>query len=253
MRHAAAGILRLHGPLGQGSLPAGGTPATLATAAGLPFGSGAPILPVLSDLLDTDPVTGKNTGLTRTIRRTLQAVEKAGIRYSVIGATALAVRGLPRMTRDLDLTVGFEDASALFAVLRDSGLRAVTPTGSAEDPEAMVVFVDENGVEVLVAAGDPESTVLDQATRTMVFGAEGRVATLEHLLLLYLYSNQPKHLGDFAAIVNSGRADLVAAEASLRDMHPEMLDEWRRRVRLAQSPPPPPSRPPRRRRPAGDA
>jgi hypothetical protein len=204
----------------------------------------------VSDLLDTDPVTGKATGLTKTIRRTLKAVEKSGVRYSVIGATALAVRGLPRMTRDLDLTVMIDDAPALIAALRRAGLQAVTPPGTEADPEAMVVFVDETGVEVdlLVAAGDPEASVIDEAPVASVFGTNGRVATLEHLLLLYLYSNQPKHLGDFAAIVTSGKADLRASEQKLRDMHPEMLEEWRRRVREARTPPPAPARPPRKRR-----
>jgi hypothetical protein len=205
----------------------------------------------LSDLLDTDPVTGKHTGLTKTIRRTLKAVEKSGVRYSVIGATALAVRGLPRMTRDLDLAVMIDDAPAIIAALRGAGLQALTPPGTEDDPEAMVVFVDERtGVEVdlLVAAGDPEASVIDEAPVALVFGAKGRVATAEHLLLLYLYSNQPKHIGDFAAIVVSGKADLAAAEQKLRDMHPEMVGEWRRRVREAMTPPPAPPKPPRKKR-----
>jgi hypothetical protein len=196
-------------------------------------------------------VTGKQTGLTRTIRRTLKVLEKTGVRYSVIGATALAVRGLPRMTRDLDLTVMIDDGPAIIDALRNAGLKAVTPPGTEDDPEAMVVFVDEaTGVDVdlLIAAGDPEATVIDEATVTSVFGANGRVATLEHLLLLYLYSNQPKHIGDFAAIVTSGRADLAAAEQKLRDMHPEMVQEWRRRIRDAKAPPPAPAKPPRRKR-----
>lgn len=193
-------------------------------------------------------MTGKNTGLTKTIRRTWKAVEKSGVRCSVIDATALAVRGLPRMTRDLDLTVMIDDAPTIMAVLRGAGLKAVTPPGTEDDPEGMVVFVDETGVEVdlLVAAGDPEASVIDEAPVASVFGTNGRVATLEHLLLLYLYSNQPKHLGDFAAIVTSGKADLAASEQKLRDMHPEMLDEWHRRVRQARTPAP---GPPRHRRP----
>ena len=48
-------------------------------------------------------MTGKKTGLARTIRKALKAVRSSKVRFSVIGATALAVRGLPRMSRDLDL------------------------------------------------------------------------------------------------------------------------------------------------------
>ena len=70
------------------------------------------------DLLVTDPVTGRTTGLTKTIRRALKAMEAARIPYCVIGATALAVRGLPRMTGDLDVVVLAGNAARAIAALR---------------------------------------------------------------------------------------------------------------------------------------
>lgn len=203
------------------------------------------------DILEVDPVTGRRTGLAGTIRRAVRAMEASGIAYGVVGATALAVRGLPRMTRDLDIVVMVDDARQAIAALRSARFEAATPTGTADDPEPMIVFRDPaSGVEVdlLVASGEPEATVCEDAPRAQVFGASGRVATLEHLLLLYLYSNQPKHLGDFAAIVTSGKADLAAAERRLAEMHPEMLGDWAVRVKQARNPPPAPARPPRRAR-----
>lgn len=169
------------------------------------------------DVVTTDPVTGRATGLAKTVRRTLRAMKRSGAPYSVIGATALAVRGLPRMTRDLDLVVMVDDAAAAIAALKSAKLRPTTPVGSAEDPEPMIVFIDpETRVEVdlLVAAGEPEATVCEEAPRSLVFGVEAPVATLEQLLLLY----------------------------------PEMLDAFRQRVGEAREPAPPPRRPARRRR-----
>ena len=203
------------------------------------------------DILVTDPVTGRTTGLAKTVRRVLRTLENSRVPYCVVGATALAVRGLPRMTRDLDLVVMVDDAEDAIAALERAKLRPETPPGPAGDREPMVVFLDPaTGVEVdlLIAAGDPEATVCEEAPRATVFGTTAPVATLEHLLLLYLYSNQPKHLGDFAAIVASGRADLAAAERALSGMHPEMLDEWRRRLEEARRPLPSPPRPPARKR-----
>lgn len=178
-------------------------------------------------------------------------MEKSRVPYAVIGAAALSVRGLPRMTRDLDVVVLVDDAAKAVRALRAAGLRAETPTGTARAPEPMIVFVDPStGVEVdlRVAAGDPEATVVDQAPRTTLFGASAPVATLEHLLVLYLYSNQPKHLGDFAAIIQSGRADLARAESLLAIVHPEMLRTWKGRVLQVREPAPAPARPPPRRR-----
>lgn len=112
--------------------------------------------------------------------------------YAVVGATALAVRGLPRMTRDLDVVVVIDEATRAIQALEAGKLKAVTPKGAPGEPEPMIVFVDpETRVEVdlLLAAGDPEATVCEEAPRARVFGVEAPVATLEHLLLLYLYSN----------------------------------------------------------------
>jgi hypothetical protein len=69
------------------------------------------------------------------------------------------------------------------------------------------------------------------------------VASLEQLLLLYLYSNQPKHLGDFAAIVQSGLANISKVSKVLALMHPEMLADFKARVEQARNPPKPPKRP----------
>jgi hypothetical protein len=203
------------------------------------------------DLLVTDPVTGRTTGLAKTVRRVLRAMEDSGVPYCVVGATALAVRGFPRMTRDLDLIVMIDDAEQAIEALRSAKLRAETPVGTLRDPEPMIVFLDPATrveVDLLIAAGEPEATVCEGAPRATVFGTQAPVATLEQLLLLYLYSNQPKHLGDFAAIVTSTRADLAETERTLAGLHPEMLGEWRKRVREAQQPPPPPQRPAPRKR-----
>ena len=204
------------------------------------------------DILLTDPVSGQRTGLERTVIRTLSALSGSGVRYSVIGAVALAVRGFPRMTRDFDVVLRAADAEHTVSALHDAGLQQETPSGPKDAPEPMIVFSDPSRtveVRLHLAAGDPEDTVIDQARRARVLGMEAPVALLEHLLLLYLYSNQPKHLGDFATIIRSGQAELGKVERTLAEIHPEMLPEWGRRVLSAQSPPPAPARPaPRKRR-----
>lgn len=73
------------------------------------------------------------------------------------------------------------------------------------------------------------------------------MATLEQLLLLYPYSNQPKHLGDFARIVTETRVNLGAVERYLDEVHSEMLPELRERVSQARTPKPDLPRPRQRR------
>lgn len=201
-----------------------------------------------ADVLETDPVTGRRTGLAAYAGRALRALKARRIPHAVIGAAALAARGLPRMTRDIDVVVPFDAAFRALDALGKAGFRSVTPVKKDEEPEPMYVLRDRAGSEVdlLVAVGEPESTVIAEAPRARLFGVQARVASLEHLVLLYLYSNQPKHLGDLARIVTETSVDLAAVERWLSDLHPEMVAVLRERVRLARRPPPPPSRPSRR-------
>src|SRR5262249_53783926 len=81
-----------------------------------------------ADLLLVDPVTGRRTGLAAAVRRALRALTGAEVPYAVIGATALAVRGLPRMTRGLALVVVVDDAFDALDALDAAGFRSVSPT-----------------------------------------------------------------------------------------------------------------------------
>ena len=197
-----------------------------------------------ADLLETDPVTGRRTGLAVQARRALRALKLAMVPHAVIGAAALAARGLPRMTKDLDIVVVTDDAFTALNCLRKVGFRSVTPIKESEPPKAMYVLTHQGSeVDLLVAAGEPESTVVGEATPARLFGITAPVATLEHLLLMYLYSNQPRHFGDFARIVTETDADLDSVVRFLREVHPEMLTVFRERVRNAKNPPAPPPRP----------
>ena len=187
-------------------------------------------------------MTGRKTGLAAYARRALGALNKAKLPYVVVGASALAVRGLPRMTRDIDVVVLADDA---IDALEKAGFSSVAPVHRDEEPEAMYVLMDrhENELDLLVSHAEPESTIVNEAKPAAIFGVRAPVASLEHLLLMYLYSNQPKHLGDFARIVTDTKVELREVERYLADVHPEMLPVLRERVKQARHPPPPPPRP----------
>jgi hypothetical protein len=180
----------------------------------------------------------------------LRALERSGVPFAVVGAAALAVRGLPRMTRDLDVVVAVEDAFAALDALEREGFVSAAPVDRSSEPEAMYVLTGSGGeVDLRVAGAEPESTIIAEAPRAEPFGVEVPVASLEHLVLMYLYSNQPRHLGDLARIVVEAPVDLASVERYLAEVHPEMLVTLRERVRYAKSPPVAPARPPRRHRP----
>jgi hypothetical protein len=202
-----------------------------------------------ADILDLVVATGRRTGIAAAARRALNALNRARVPYAVIGATALAVRGLPRMTRDLDVVVVTEDAHVALGALTKAGFVATPPVEPEREPEAMYVL-ERRGAEVdlLVASAEPESTVVAEAKKAEVFGVQAPVAGLEHLVLMYLYSNQVRHFGDLARIVTQTDVDLLAVERYLAEVHSEMLPVLRDRVHAARNPPEAPQRPARRRR-----
>lgn len=196
-----------------------------------------------------NPHTGLRGSFPEAVREALRALNEADVPYAVVGATALSVRGYPRMTRDLDVVVVVDDAWLALDALLDAGFKSVAPINRDEDPEAMYVLTKGDAeVDLLVASSEPESTIVAEAGHADVFGERAKVASLEHLLLMYLYSNQPRHLGDFARIVTGARADLPWVERYLADVHPEMLSTLRDRVVAARNPPAAAPKPPRRRR-----
>jgi len=81
-------------------------------------------------------LTGRRTGLAGEARRALRALSKAKVPHAVIGAVALAARGLPRMTQGLGVVVRIENAFAALDALRTAGLHSVTPINGLEEPEA---------------------------------------------------------------------------------------------------------------------
>lgn len=201
------------------------------------------------EIVEADPVTGKKTPLVAIARRALRALNKSEVPYAVIGATALGVRGLPRFTADLDVVVVREDAFPALDALDEAGFSSDTPVNGDAEPEAMYTLRHGRGtVDLLVASAEPESTVVAEAPRARVFGVDAPVATLEHLVLMYLYSNQPRHLGDLARIVVETTVDVASVERYLAEVHPEMLVVLKDRVRAAKHPPAAPVRPPRRPR-----
>lgn len=217
---------------------------------GLPLVSTHPA----AEIVDIDVKTGRRTGLASMARRALACLNDAEIPYAVVGAAALAVRGLPRNTQDLDVVVLGEDAHEALRVLGRAGFRSIVPVKADQEPEPMYALIPARGkgeLDVLVGWSEPESTIVAEAPMATVFGVEAPVATLEHLLLMLLYSNQPRHEGDFARIVTEGGVDLGWVDSYLEEVHPEMREVLRARIDRARNPPPAPAKPPRRRGTSG--
>lgn len=147
------------------------------------------------------------------------ALHDAGVRYVVVGGTAVVLQGYTRMTVDLDLVLDLSPASALAAVqaLQRVGLRPRLPVAAEQfaDPEVRRVWVEQRNllvfsffdpsdslreVDLFASEPLPFEQLYEQADVVSLAGAPVRVASKEHLLTMKRAAGRPQDLGDIAAL-----------------------------------------------------
>ena len=146
-----------------------------------------------------------------------RVLDGRGLRWFVFGAQAVAVRGAPRATQDIDITVQVERTRlrALVEALESEGLRHRYPD-LAEDllvRGAVVPFVHPSGMEVdLVLAGSGlEAIALARASRVAIDGVEVPVAHATDLAVMKVLAGRGKDLDDLRSLLASGDVDLEEA------------------------------------------
>ena len=164
------------------------------------------------------------------VRRVLDAL---GIRYALIGAHAMAVRGYPRFTVDIDLLT--TDRRVLEAdtwpALAAAGARIDARRGDPDDPLGGVVHLllpDGTGVDIVVAKWKWEADIIERAEEITIGGAPIRVPRTGDLILLKLAAGGTLDLRDAAALLMLGDREAVArdVEAHVDEVHPDVRGAW---------------------------
>lgn len=163
------------------------------------------------------PATGSVVDVIEDLARALKTLQ---IKWYVFGAQALVLRGCPRATADLDVTVllGTLPTQRLVTVLRSRGFSLRT-----EDDEfiattrVLPVVHEATAFPVDVVLGGPglEELFADAAQKVRIGRLSVPVATSTHLVLMKVLASRPKDLEDAAT--------LLAARGS--EIDPTELDE----------------------------
>lgn len=144
-----------------------------------------------------------------------QALDRAGVRYVVVGGVAVVLQGYPRLTLDLDLVIDLEPAQARGAIqaLLDLGLAPRAPVDAMDfaDPDVRARWVEERNMQVftLLDPVHPERAVDLFATEPIPFGelyeradrlwtgtTSARVASIEDLIAMKKEAGRPQDLID---------------------------------------------------------
>jgi hypothetical protein len=165
------------------------------------------------------------------VRRVL---DDLGAPYALIGAHAMAARGYPRFTIDIDYLTS--DGRVLdrevWSGLEREGASVDARRGDAEDPLGGVVHVllaDGTDVDVVVAKWRWQAQVIERADMLPVVGGSVRVPRTSDLIMLKLAAGGYLDLRDAAALLAVGDQDSLVAEIETRiaDVYPDVRTRWR--------------------------
>ena len=155
--------------------------------------------------------------------------------FAVIGAAAMAARGVSRSTGDLDLLT-LERACldpAYWAELLGPTVAIDVRVGDADDPLAGVVRFtaeDEFPLDLIVGKSGWQARVLCRATASEIAGTSVPIADRAGLILLKLYAGGPQDAWDVAQLLATGDRAVTVAEVDgeIGALPPECLTLWER-------------------------
>ena len=177
----------------------------------------------------------RQDGGIRDVPMSLEAVvgelENRRVNYSLIGAVALASRGVARSTLDLDLLTTDKSVldSEFWSQFRSKGHVVEIRKGDFDDPLAGVIRVaGEEPIDIVVGKYKWQRDIVDRADMVTVRGLRLRVARAADLILLKLFAGGYQDLADILRLLHATeRASIVPeVEALLEDLPVEMRDRW---------------------------
>lgn len=164
------------------------------------------------------------------LERVCDALNDAGIAYALIGASALAARGVARSTFDIDLLT--TDTRVLrpdlWHSLSADGIRVDIRRGDTDDPLGGVVRIDtadERPVDVILGKQAWQQRAVERAEQ--VAGGPP-VVLARDLVLLKLYAGGPQDLWDVRELLRQPESVQLAGDVGtdLAELSEEMRLRW---------------------------
>ena len=148
-------------------------------------------------------------------------LERHGISYILIGGHAVAARGFPRFTSDIDFMTTESRAldAKIWAELADAGAHIDSRRGDFDDPLGGVVHItlpDGQEIDIVVGKQKWEQEVIDRAEPMEVADMIVPVPRVSDLILLKLAAGGYLDLNDAAVLLAVNDREQVASEVNER-------------------------------------
>jgi hypothetical protein len=139
-------------------------------------------------------------------------LDRAEIPYMVIGGQAVQLYGEPRLTRDIDVTlgIGHEELARVLAVCSRCALRPLTerPGELVRDTMVLPALEERTGIRVdfVFSFTGYERQAIERSRPVELGGAQVRFAAVEDVIIHKLVAGRPRDLEDARIIIvkNSG-------------------------------------------------
>ncbi len=142
-----------------------------------------------------------------TIARIGASLERAGIPYMIIGGQAVLLYGEPRLTRDIDITLGvnIDRLETLLAVAQQLSLKPLPEDTAAFVRQTMVLpTLDEaTGIRVdFIFSFTPyESQAILRAKKVRILDQDVCFAAVEDLIIHKIFAGRPRDIEDVQAVI----------------------------------------------------
>ena len=178
------------------------------------------------------PRTAHRLSLTQ---RVAAILDRADARFAVIGAAAMAARGVGRSTRDVDLLTLSTDGldSSWWAPLSEFGVQVSPSRGDADDPLAGVVRFSQDGerpVDLVVGRYRWQRRVLERAEPASVAGTTLPTVLARDLVLLKLFAGGSQDAWDIEQLLAGPDRETLIADitADIDELPARCRRLWKR-------------------------
>jgi len=140
--------------------------------------------------------------LSEVIVRICKVLDKNRIAYMIIGGQAVSVHGYPRLTEDIDITLGLNvsDAEKILNLLPDLNAEPLTkdPSDFIKTTWVLPVKEKDSGIKIdfTFSFSDYEQQAIQNAKRIDVAGYNVSFCSLEDLIIHKVFAGRPRDLED---------------------------------------------------------
>ena len=155
------------------------------------------------------------------LKSTVTLLKERGAPFALIGATAMAVHGVSRSTRDYDLLVVSPDclSATFWEPVRAHGVDVKIQKGGYDDPLAGVVRIRAESnppLDLVVGKNAWQAGVLKRAIEVTIEEISVPVATVPDLILLKLYAGGYQDAWDIEQLLLSKERSAILREVEDR-------------------------------------